>query len=88
VVNGKILYATCPKADKIKISQNIVNIIRTQNPAGRFLVRDSITGTWSDIGDKRAIEKTSQAPREGQPIFRRRIHSLSSLRVASTQKKS
>jgi len=82
------LYATCLRADKIRISQNIVDIIRTQNPAGRFLVRDSITGTWSDIGDKRAIEKTRQALREGQPLLRRQIPSLSSFQLASTRRNS
>jgi len=50
-------------------------------------VRDSITGIWSDIGDKRAIEKTSQALREGQPLLRRKIQSFTSIQLASKQQK-
>lgn len=48
--------------------------IREQN--GRFLEKDSSKGTWFDIGDKKAIEKTSQALREGQPKLRQKIADL------------
>ena len=58
------LYATCLKSDKIKISRSIVAAIREEG--GRFLKQDK-KGTWFDIGDKAAIEKTSQALREKQP---------------------
>ena len=39
----------------------------------RFLERDAKKGTWYDIGDKKAIEKTSQALREGQPKLRAKM---------------
>merc|ERR1712157_634344 len=61
---NKKTYRSCQKAEKIKVSQRIVNAIRSQNPPGRFLELDSIKGAWHDIGDKRALEKTSQALRE------------------------
>jgi len=71
---NKGLYITCLKAEKLKISRSIVAAIREQK--GRFLERDTNEGTWFDIGDKKAIEKTSQALREGQPKLRKKIAEL------------
>mmetsp|Transcript_28872 Transcript_28872/g.44380 ORF Transcript_28872/g.44380 Transcript_28872/m.44380 type:complete len:474 (+) Transcript_28872:176-1597(+) len=68
---NKGLYITCLKAEKLKISKSIVAAIREQK--GRFLERDSSDNTWYDIGDKKAMEKTSQALREGQPKLRQKI---------------
>jgi hypothetical protein len=68
---NKGLYITCLKTEKLKISRSIVAAIREQK--GRFLERDSKKGTWYDIGDKKAIEKTSQALREGQPKLRAKM---------------
>ena len=55
---NKGLYATCLKSEKVRISRSIVSAIREQK--GRFLERDGEDGKWYDIGDKKAIEKTSQ----------------------------
>lgn len=69
---NKELYATCLKTEKLRISKSIVAAIREID--GRFLEReDGKTSssldekdengnpvTWKDIGDKRAVEKTSQ----------------------------
>lgn len=68
---NKGLYITCLKTEKLKISRSIVAAIREQK--GRFLERDAKKGTWYDIGDKKAIEKTSQALREGQPKLRAKM---------------
>lgn len=68
---NKSLYITCLKTEKLKISRSIVAAIREQD--GRFLEKNMKTGTWQDIGDKKAIEKTSQALREGQPKLRQKM---------------
>ncbi len=68
---NKALYTTCHKTEKLKISRSIVAAIREQQ--GRFLERDAKKQTWYDIGDKKAIEKTSQALREGQPKLRQKM---------------
>ena len=82
---NKEIYATCPKSEKLRISKSIVNAVRQIN--ARFLEReDGKTSrsldetdaagnpvTWRDIGDKRAIEKTSQALREGQPKLLKKL---------------
>ena len=71
---NKGLYITCLKTEKLKISRSIVAAIREQN--GRFLEKNATDDKWYDIGDKKAIEKTSQALREGQPKLRQKIVEL------------
>lgn len=43
------------------------------DPPGRFLEKNAETGLWSDIGDKKAIEKTSQALRDGAASLRKQL---------------
>eukprot|EP00980_Cylindrotheca_fusiformis_P017897 scaffold5682_cov140-Cylindrotheca_fusiformis.AAC.8 len=57
-------YVRAPKIQKPSVARVIVRAIRNGDPPGRFLKKDSKTGLWYDIGDKRAAEKTSQALRE------------------------
>jgi hypothetical protein len=71
---NKALYITCLKTEKLKISWSIVSAIRKQQ--GRFLERNAKKGSWYDIGDKKAIEKTSQALREGQPKLQQKMIDL------------
>jgi hypothetical protein len=73
---NKGLYITCPKVEKLKISKSIVLAIREEK--GRFLEKNAKTCTWFDIGDKKAIEKTSQALREGQPKLKKKIAEIGS----------
>ena len=73
VNSNKPYYCTCPKPEKLRISKSIVAAVRESN--GRFLER-ALDGLYYDIGDKKAVEKTSQALREGQPKLRRRIQEL------------
>jgi hypothetical protein len=66
----KLPYVNCPKREKPLIARRIVEAVRNQSPPGRFLQKDAKTGLWSDIGDGKAREKTSQALREGAPNIR------------------
>lgn len=63
----KMAYVACPKPQKGKFSRVIVDEIRARNPPGRFLKQDNETKLWYDIGDKKALDKTRQALREGAP---------------------
>lgn len=63
----KIAYIACPKPQKGKFSRIIVDEIRMREPPGRFLKQDLETKLWYDIGDKKALDKTRQALREGAP---------------------
>lgn len=63
----KVDYVQCPKPQKGKFSKMIVDEIKARNPPGRFLKQDASTKLWYDIGEKKALDKTRQALREGAP---------------------
>ena len=63
----KVEYVKCPKPQKGKFSKMIYDEIRNRNPPGRFLKQDPSTKLWYDIGEKKALDKTRQALREGAP---------------------
>jgi hypothetical protein len=50
-----------------------VEAVRGLDPPGRFLEKDPNTGLWSDIGHKKAVEKTSQALRDGAANLRQQL---------------
>jgi hypothetical protein len=69
----KVAYVACPKQQKGKFSRMIVEEIRARNPPGRFLKQDHATKLWMDIGEKKALDKTRQALREGAPEIMKEI---------------
>mmetsp|Transcript_14058 Transcript_14058/g.21038 ORF Transcript_14058/g.21038 Transcript_14058/m.21038 type:complete len:543 (+) Transcript_14058:443-2071(+) len=66
-------YLKAKKKQKPSVAAEVVDIIRTLDPPGRFLKKDKDTGWYLDIGDARAKEKTSQALREGAPMIRKQM---------------
>lgn len=68
---NKELYVSSTKKNKMMISRSIVEAVR--NKPGRFLEKDAVTKLWMDIGDKKAIEKTSQALRDGAASLRKQL---------------
>jgi hypothetical protein len=67
------LYVTSTKRQKMAISRSIVDAVRSMNPPGRFLEKNMDTGLWNDIGNRKAIEKTSQALRDGAATLRKQL---------------
>mmetsp|Transcript_13475 Transcript_13475/g.15101 ORF Transcript_13475/g.15101 Transcript_13475/m.15101 type:complete len:554 (+) Transcript_13475:63-1724(+) len=63
----KLEYVKSPKQQKGKFSKIIVDDIKARNPPGRFLRLDKDTKLWWNIGEKKALDKTRQALREGAP---------------------
>ena len=63
----KAEYVKCPKPQKGKFSRIIVDEVKDRNPPGRFLKQDASTKLWYDIGEKKSLDKTRQALREGAP---------------------
>jgi hypothetical protein len=55
------------------ISRSIVEAVRSLDPPGRFLEKHPTSGLWSDIGHKKAVEKTSQALRDGAASLRKQL---------------
>eukprot|EP00978_Attheya_sp_CCMP212_P020406 scaffold58330_cov50-Attheya_sp.AAC.4 len=78
------------KVEKAHYAMSIVNKVRTLNPPGRFLQRDTeirggtafssgtgsqnLLGPWVEIDEAKAMAKTSQALREGAPSIRAAAH--------------
>lgn len=62
IVRSQYDYVLATRSEKTAMARRIVADIRKHN--GRFLKQDD-SGTWFDVGNKKAVEKTSQALREG-----------------------
>lgn len=69
----KVSYVATPKSQKPKFSRMIYEAIRAQDPPGRFLKQDETTKLWYEISDKKAVDKTRQALREGAPEIKEKI---------------
>jgi len=68
------VYVTSTKKQKMMISRSIVDMVRRDlDPPGRFLEKDPETGLWSEVGDKKALEKTAQALRDGAAPLRKQL---------------
>jgi hypothetical protein len=74
----KKAYVACPKAQKGKYSRLIVDQIFSMDPPGRFLKKDLETKQWGDIGEKKALDKTRQALREGAPDLVKELGTVAS----------
>ena len=70
----KLEYVRCPKPQKGKFSRMIVDEIKNRTPPGRFLKQDGSTKLWYDIGEKKALDKTRQALREGAPEIMKELN--------------
>mmetsp|Transcript_23368 Transcript_23368/g.34638 ORF Transcript_23368/g.34638 Transcript_23368/m.34638 type:complete len:385 (-) Transcript_23368:744-1898(-) len=61
------------KADKAVVARAVIDMVKVQNPPGRFLMRDPNGGVgswWIELDDVKTMAKTSQALREGAPSIR------------------
>lgn len=66
----QVKYLKAQKKEKKKIALEIVDVIHSSQPPGKFLQKDNVTGLFFEIDDKRASEKVSQSLREGAPSIR------------------
>ncbi|CAB9511906.1 expressed unknown protein [Seminavis robusta] len=57
-------YSNLPRSQRQAVTSSIVLAVRTLSPPGRFLMLDSKTRTYYDIGDSKANLKTAQAMRD------------------------
>ena len=65
---------TSTKKQKRMISRSIVDKIHTRlNLPGRFLEKKAETGLWHEVVDKRVLDKTTQALREGAAPLRKEL---------------
>ena len=68
-------YVASPRQDKRHFAELVHRHIRSLNPPGRFLDRESDEEPFIDIGIEKSIKKTSQALRENQPEILKKIAS-------------
>ena len=61
--------------EKYLTSMEILKSIRNLNPPGRFVLQDSSSRLWNDVGDDRARRKISQALRENATELRKSFES-------------
>jgi len=68
------VYMISTKKEKMMISRSIVRKVQTElSPPGRFLEKIPKTGLWHEVGDKRALEKTAQALRDGAAPLKKKL---------------
>lgn len=63
------------KVEKANVASEVMDLVKQQDPPGRFLQRDQSSGMgtttwWIECDDIKALAKTSQALREGAPSIR------------------
>jgi hypothetical protein len=62
------------KADKTDVANEVIELVRSLDPPGRFLQRDpsstSSSSFWIELDEAKIMAKTSQALREGAPQIR------------------
>jgi len=73
ISSNKYRYLSSNKRGKREIALELVSIIYTMDPPGRFLEKNELNQTYDDIGEERAVVKVSQALREGAPNIRKQI---------------
>jgi hypothetical protein len=74
-------YLNAKKKEKKLISHQIVE--RVVKNGGRFLKRSADSGIWAEVTPKKAVEKTSQALREGLDVKHKTIRPEKILRQNS-----
>ena len=80
-------YLHAEKTKKKEVARSIVSIIRSRG--GRILKKcnDGRVG-WTDIGDTKAREKTSQGLREGLDVLRKDLEQQNEATVAGAKRKA
>jgi len=64
---------TCSKRQKMTISRSIIEAVRSMNPPGRFLDKSQDTGLYFEVPERKALEKTAQALRDGAANLRKQL---------------
>merc|ERR1712195_181331 len=85
VAEYQLEYLTARKSEKKGIAQKIV--ARIKENGGQFLQRSvNNSDNWSISSDKRAVEKTSQALREGLDVKHKTVRPRTWIRKRDTTK--
>lgn len=66
-------YVATHKQQKSTFAKLVVHAVRSMDPPGRFLQLNDTDKLFYDVGDKKAVDKTRQALREGAPDVEKQI---------------
>lgn len=69
----RLEYVKTQKPEKIFFGKLVVQHIQSLKPAGRFLQKEKDSGAYYELDDKKALDKTRQALREGAPELEKKI---------------
>lgn len=74
-VRKNVYTLAANKVEKTLVAQQVIALVRNQNPPGRFLHKDPAAsstgmGWWVELDEEKVLAKTAQALREGAPQIR------------------
>jgi hypothetical protein len=79
------------KMEKTQVAQEVIDIVRSLDPPGRFLQKDpsygGLGGWWVELDEDKVMAKTSQALREGAPLIRAAHKSTTTSATTALQSK-
>jgi len=59
-------YFETSRREKPVLAKRIADLVKSQNPPGRFLQYNNTSGIWYEVDDDERVRKSSQALREGR----------------------
>ena len=63
-------YDAAPKSLKGVYGNQIVNLIHSLSPPGRFLKKDKVSGSWIEVDNEEAVKRARQAFRDSKKLNR------------------
>ena len=63
-------YDAAPKSLKGVYGNQIVNLIHSLSPPGRFLKKDKVSGSWIEVDNEEAVKRARQALRDSKKLNR------------------
>ena len=73
IASYKRKYVLSDPVIKKQITHQVLSVIESRNPPGRFLKQDSDTGDWKGVDRDTALRKTAQALREKAPLLKKKV---------------
>ena len=63
-------YDAAPKSLKGVYGNQIINLIHSLSPPGRFLKKDKVSGSWIEVDNEEAVKRARQALRDSKKLNR------------------
>lgn len=73
IASYKRKYVLSEPVIKKQITHQVLSVIESRNPPGRFLKQDAESGEWKELDRDTALRKTAQALREKAPLLKKKV---------------